>query len=69
MSTADQHARRIADFLLEEDTRISRLPKERRQNPTPSDTYALQDAQRRLDAMLRDYESAVTSELIASLPD
>lgn len=65
MKLSDQHARRIADYLLRDGELLLRVK-------PPQDSWGIGKVhtdKQVLGVMLLDYESAVTSEMIAEMPD
>jgi hypothetical protein len=62
---SERHARRIADFLIEEGELLLQV----KPLQTPREILKVQDIKRSVSVMLLDYESAKTSEMIADMPD
>lgn len=67
--SADLHARKIADLLLEERLRISRLPKERQEQPHETDKLKRAEAERQIEDLLVDYKHALALEVLAATKD
>ena len=65
MKHSERHARRIADFLIEEGELLLQV----KPLQTPREILKVQDIKRSVSVMLLDYESAKTSEMIADMPD
>ena len=65
MKHSERHARRIADFLIEEGELLLQV----KPLQSPRDILKVQDIKRSVSVMLLDYESAKTSEMIADMPD
>lgn len=62
---SERHARRIADFLIEEGELLLQV----KPLQSPREILKVQDIKRSVSVMLLDYESAKTSEMIADMPD
>ena len=65
MKLSEQHARRIADYLLRDGELLLVVKPPQK----TSEITKIQDIKRVLGVMLLDYESAKTSEMIADMPD